>query len=142
MVKYATFTLKADKKRGFSLLEVMISIVILSIIGITSGTFIVKTRQQSRRAEVRLQTALTANTMMQIYAVAQDDEDDFVEPSETPDGKMHFQSRIQFVGEVEDDVIMNQGGRHIFSYYKMTCETTSVEHPEVSVTLETIVKGI
>ena len=131
---------KNNLKKGFTLVEIMLSVVILSILGITSGAFLVQTRKKSHQAEVRLQTALTANTMMSLYARPQTINDTLTVNTATSDGRMNFQSEITYTKKTEELTNTVSGTLYTFPYFDMECQTTSIECPTVSVTLKTILE--
>ena len=119
---------------GFTLLEIMLASLILAIIAITTWRHIVSTRSITRHAEIRLQTALMSNTVMQQYAFPQSGTGSLNVPSSTVDGLMNFSSDIIYTEKT--DIVEG----HTFQYILMDCTTHSVEYPEISVSHQTIVR--
>lgn len=137
MIKTASSIKKTSRlASGFTLLEIMVACLLLVIIAITTWRHIVSTRSVTRKAEIRLQTALMSNTVMQQYAFPQSEPGSLNVPSSTVDGLMNFSSDIVYTEKTD----LVEG--HTFRYILMDCTTRSVEYPEISVVHQTIVRKV
>lgn len=129
------------RKAGVTLVEVMLSIVIISILAVTMGSYLVKTRTKTRLAEVRLQTILMADTVMQEFAVPHEKSETLPDKHrQNLDGSMHFTSEIVYTVKTEKSVVDVDNVKYEFQYVHMKCTTTSDEYPTISIVHETIVR--
>ena len=129
------------KNGGFSLIEVIISAMILGIIAVSIGQFTVRTRSATRLAEVRLQTAFASNILTQKHALPRSSAGTVTDSYTSPDGTLTFDFTIEFV-HTTDSVSRQRGGAHNFSYLLATSTTRCNEHPAVSSSVQTIVRKL